>query len=222
MLKEILNAFNEITNDPNHRYKSWEHCYTYFKNNRFLNNKDIDVFALHLFAYLSSWGMLRGSSFLLQKDYKFHREIVEIILNSKYDILQDIDLATIDNKKIDLILEIGDEIRKSYRVRTYLVNGVKDANKEATDTLVTKILLGTLCCSPAYDRFFIDGLKLKGIPNLRLTKKAFLAQKDFYNNHLKDFTDTQKEINKLAGIKYPSMKIFDMYLWELGYENSIK
>lgn len=222
MLKEILNAFNEITNDPNHRYKSWEHCYTYFKNNRFSDTKDIDVFALHLFAYLSSWGMLRGSSFLLQKDYKFHREIVEIILNSKYDILQDIDLATIDNKKIDMILEIGDEIRKSYRDRTYLVNGVKDANKEATDTLVTKILLGTLCCSPAYDRFFIDGLKLKGIPNLRFTKKAFLAQKSFYNNHLSDFIDTQKEINKKAGVNYPSMKIFDMYLWELGYENSIK
>ena len=222
MLREILNAFNEITKDPNHRYKSWEHCYTYFKSNRFSDAKDVDVFALHLFAYLSSWGMLRGSSFLLQKDYKFHRDIVDIILNPKYDVLQDIDLATIDNRKIDLILDLGNNIRRSYRERTYLVNGVEDANKEATDTLVTKILLGTLCCSPAYDRFFVDGLKLKGIPNLRFTKKAFLAQRDFYKLHLQEFKDTQQEINQLAGVKYPSMKIFDMYLWEIGYENSIK
>jgi len=166
--------------------------------------------------------MLRGSSFLLQKDYKFHREIVEIILNPKYNSLQDVDLATIDNKKIDLILDIGDNIRKSYRDRTYLVNGVKDANKEATDTLVTKILLGTLCCSPAYDRFFIDGLKLKDIPNLRFTKKAFQAQRDFFNTHLQEFKETQLAINQRSGVNYPSMKIFDMYLWELGYENSIK
>jgi hypothetical protein len=219
MLKEIFNAFNEITKDPNHRYKSWEHCYTYFKTNRYLSHKDIDVFSLHLFAYLSSWGMLRGSSFLLQKDYKFHREIVEIILNPKYDLLQDINLAIIDSKQIELIIELGKEIRKSFYDRTYLVNGKKDANKIATDTLVSKVLLGTLCCAPAYDRFFKDGLKLKGIPNRKLNKKAFLSQKKYYNDHLTEFLDTQNAINKAAGIDYPSMKIFDMYMWELGYEN---
>jgi len=221
MLTEIFNAFNEIVNDPNHRYKSWEHCYTYFKNNRKSSNKDIDVFSLNLFAYLSSWGMLRGSSFLLQKDYKFHNEIVEIILDPKYDVLQDLDISTVTYKEINLVLELGDRIRKSYFDRTYLVNGTEGMNKTATDTLVSKVLLGTLCCSPAYDRFFRDGLKLQGIPNRNFTKKAFLSQKQYYIKHLDEFKETQDAINKIAGAHYPTMKIFDMYLWELGYEASL-
>jgi len=221
MLTEIFNAFNEIVNDPNHRYKSWEHCYTYFKNNRKSSNKDIDVFSLNLFAYLSSWGMLRGSSFLLQKDYKFHNEIVEIILDPKYDVLQDLDISTVTYKEINLVLELGDRIRKSYFDRTYLVNGTEGMNKTATDTLVSKVLLGTLCCSPAYDRFFRDGLKLQGIPNRNFTKKAFLSQKQYYIKHLDEFNETQDAINKRAGVHYPTMKILDMYLWELGYEASL-
>jgi len=220
MLQEIINGFTVLTNDPNHRYKSWEHCYTYFKNNRKSTNKDINVFSLNLFAYLSSWGMLRGSSFLLQKDYKFHNEIVEIILESKYDSLQDLDLAAITKNDIDLIFELKDRISSSFYDRTYLVNGETNSNNPGTDTLISKILLGTLCCSPAYDRFFRDGLKQKGIPNMNFTRKAFLSQQAYYIKHLNDFKSTQAVINKAAGIAYPSMKIFDMYMWQLGFENS--
>ncbi|HCB67694.1 MAG TPA: hypothetical protein DEP70_09265 [Acholeplasmataceae bacterium] len=218
MLKEIYNAFKEIINDPNHRYKSWEHCYTFFKQNRKSKDIDIDYFSLHLFAYLSSWGMLRGSSFLLQKDFKFHNEIVEIILDSRYDSLQDLDLARINNNDVDLLMEIKNRIRDSYFDRTDLVNGTEGENKTASDTLVSKILLGTLCCSPAYDRYFIDGLKQKSIPNRNFSERSLFQLKKHYNANLNQFLETQTEISNLAGINYPSMKLFDMYFWELGYE----
>ncbi len=29
--KEILNFYKKIEDDNYHRYKSWEHCYSYFK-----------------------------------------------------------------------------------------------------------------------------------------------------------------------------------------------
>jgi hypothetical protein len=158
----------------------------------------------------------------MQKDYKFHYEIVEILLDTKYDVLQDIDLATITETEIDLILNLKDSLKKSFWDRTYLVNGVPNSNNTGTDTLISKIMLGTLCCSPAYDRFFRDGLDIKGIPNKSFNKKAFLSQKEYFNNNLNEFLDTQKKINQLAGFKYPTMKVFDMYLWELGYEKSLK
>ncbi|MFH1661746.1 MAG: hypothetical protein ABIA02_01460, partial [Candidatus Falkowbacteria bacterium] len=63
----IRDFFKEIEGDDNHRYKSWEHCYNYFS----LEDKEInkDIACLHLAFYLASWGMYRGSTFLLQKDY---------------------------------------------------------------------------------------------------------------------------------------------------------
>ena len=43
--------------------------------------------SLHLAFYLASWGMCRGSSFLLQKDYKVLVPVVEEVLKSEYDCL---------------------------------------------------------------------------------------------------------------------------------------
>lgn len=47
----------------------------------------MDYLSLQLAFYLASWGMYRGSSFLLQKDYKIYIPVVEEVLKSKYDIL---------------------------------------------------------------------------------------------------------------------------------------
>ena len=46
-----------------------------------------DYLSLHLAFYLASWGMYRGSSFLLQKDYKVLVPIVEEVLKPEYDCL---------------------------------------------------------------------------------------------------------------------------------------
>ena len=75
-----------LQNDKNMRYRSFDHCYFYFKNNykKYGDDAIKDTMALHLFAYLSSWGMLRNS-FLLQKDYQFNREVVEIIAKKMYE-----------------------------------------------------------------------------------------------------------------------------------------
>ena len=57
---------------PNHRFKSWEHNYRIFCEEREKTNPDIDKLSIHLSFYLASWGMYRGSSFLLQKDEDHH------------------------------------------------------------------------------------------------------------------------------------------------------
>ena len=69
-----------LKKDQNMRYRSFDHCYFYFQKNykKYRDDAIKDTMALHLFAYLSSWGMLRNS-FLLQKDYQFNREVVDII-----------------------------------------------------------------------------------------------------------------------------------------------
>lgn len=75
MIIEIISKYHQLAkSDQHHRFKSWEHCYQFFHSNykNIHNEKTFDQGCLHLAFYLASWGMLRGGSFLLQKDYRVH------------------------------------------------------------------------------------------------------------------------------------------------------
>jgi hypothetical protein len=89
--------YHETKADPNSRYRSWEHCYKSFYDARGLASPDPDYLSLQLAFYLASWGMYRGSSFLLQKDYKVHVPVVEEILKKEYDCL--LGLSCMDLRK---------------------------------------------------------------------------------------------------------------------------
>lgn len=87
-------------------------------------------------------------------------------------------------------------------------------------------MLGTLGCIPAYDRFFIDGLK-KYLNNdkvkynglLTINEKSLLFLFDFYKNNKKEINNTREEIKKITGFNYPVMKIVDMFFWSDGYKS---
>jgi hypothetical protein len=102
--------------------------------------------------------MYRESSFLLQKDYRVHGAVAEEILNPRYASLKNLTLDdfTLDSRRT----ELADAL---------LHRGAANVS----DTLATKILLGTLGCTPAYDRFFIAGLKKYGLKFSYLNKTNF-------------------------------------------------
>ncbi|MBQ9791589.1 MAG: hypothetical protein IJW28_03280, partial [Clostridia bacterium] len=95
-VKQVVNRFlEEIHNNKTHRYMSWEICHNNFLKykEKLLTESDIDYLALHLGFYLASWGMYRGSSFLLQSyDYTIHKEAV--IIAMQYKALFDINPFT--------------------------------------------------------------------------------------------------------------------------------
>jgi hypothetical protein len=214
--EKIATFYNSFDNDKNHRYKSWEHCYKYFQSDNTMFESD--KACLHLAFYLASWGMYRGSSPLLQKDYLVHMEVVEElwkIENKKY--LQNIDFINIRDNDIINIINLMKKIKN-----IYLKHKVNEKEVSASDTLVTKILLGTLGCVPAYDRFFIAGLKQCGItPKNNPSKKSIQSIINFYNDHKIQFDLIEKQIeqSKRSDIIYPPMKLVDMYFWQIGYES---
>lgn len=77
IIKSATTFYNQLKADRNGRYRSWEHCYKCFHDARNNSDPDYDYMSLQLAFYLASWGMYRGSSFLLQKDYKVHIPVVE-------------------------------------------------------------------------------------------------------------------------------------------------
>lgn len=218
----IKDFFGEIEEDENHRYKSWEHCYNYFS----LRDKKIDrdIACLHLAFYLASWGMYRGSTFLLQKDYLIHMPVVKIIMKIK-DNLQNIDFSKLEERKLKEIIDFVKLIKKQYIDNIKILKGEKK-EINVSDALASKILLGTLGCVPAYDTYFRDGLKkhfnnkYKGI--LTLNEKSLLKIIDFYKTHKIYFDKLQREIKEKTGIKYPAMKLVDMYFWNKGFKENSK
>ena len=73
--KSAKRLYDECKREQNGRYLSWEHCHKAFSQARGHSACDTDYLSLHLAFYLASWGMYRGSSFLLSKDYLIHEPV---------------------------------------------------------------------------------------------------------------------------------------------------
>ena len=207
---EILHFYDRLEGDDHSRFRSWEYCYQYFQSEEI----DLDTACLHLGFYLASWGMYRGSSFLLQKDFFVHKPAVKEILKTEYKPLLKADTQTFlgvgSEQNIDLLFDLISNIKNSYK-------GIGDTHKKkanVTDTLVTKILLGTLGCIPAYDRFFISGMKSQGLTYSSLRKLNFEKMIQFCNDNVQEFEQAQKAVS--SRFEYPMMKLVDMYFWRLG------
>ncbi|TWP22508.1 hypothetical protein ETU10_10560 [Apibacter muscae] len=198
----------KIKTDPNHRYKSWEHCFYAFGKHK----AETDLLCLHLAFYLASWGMMRGSCGLLQKDYLVHKEAINILKQSKFYKLSKHDVHIED---IPIIIELKDELINYYKTIEYIDSKEEVKALSVTDTLLSKIMLGTLGCTPAFDRYFLSGAKELKVRIRGLNTKSFEYIFHFIKNH--KMNEVQNELMK-QGFKYPIMKIVDMYLWEIGFE----
>ena len=217
MVSKIIEKFYLLMkNDKNQRYKSREHCYLFFRNHENIDSeKSKDLACLNLAFYLASWGMYRGSSFLLQKDYKIHIFAVNTLLDSRYNSLWNCNVdVKLNDDFINLVMKAKKDISKSYIDNIVLVNN-KEANINVTDTLITKIMLGTFGCVPAYDMYFLRGLKYHGFKSMRFNEYSLRELIDFYKYYKKEF-EKIKRITESDGLIYPPMKLVDMYFWEVG------
>ena len=216
----ILDYYSETERDKHGRYLSWQHCYKAFCENRHRTDEmTLDYLALHLAFYLASWGMYRGSSFLLQKDYKVHIPVVRVLQEERYAPLAGISgEALCESRNLDLLDELGRRIRRLYAEETPSFEGVVN---NATDTLVTKILLGTLGCVPAYDRYYVQSVKKHHVSSGLYNRNSVRAVAQFYCAH-KDAFEKLRERLSQCGVEYPPMKLMDMCFWQDAYMDDMK
>ena len=219
---EMINAFEEFvssTKQKNHRYLSWEHCYQQFRLARLERDKkepDLDYLSLQLAFYLASWGMYRGSSFLLQRDYKVHIPIVKEILKPEYDCLQGLECDNMLADKIvqERLVEIDTKLEQFYKaIRQSVVN--KPIKNAISKILITKVLLGTLGCTPAYDRFFIIGARKTKVTSGLFSLHSMKRLSAFYEENKSQF-EAVREKYRIGDQRYPQMKLLDMALWQIG------
>ena len=219
---ELINAaqtfYDDARANENGRSRSWEHCYRVFRDARTDPSPDYDYLNLHLAFFLASWGMYRGSCFLLQKDYKVLSPIVEEILKPEYDCL--FGLACTDLRNDDVCAQLEQLYRyiKNYfhPIREQVV-GRKVATP-VSQVLITKNLMGTLGCVPAYDRFFGIGARYLGLEKDTYQEKSLLELVDFYEAH-NDRLEEARHGMRTEDLTYPQMKLLDMGFWQIGFED---
>lgn len=212
-IETVVNQFKKDSK-PDDRYTSFDYCYNYFLSTKDFKN-DIEKSCLTLGFYLASWGMLRGSSFLLQKSVKHFQPTIEYIATLDKSVWK-IDVDSYNEENINRILDIYRNIK-----------GLLIQNGNSHLTLITKILLGVFGFIPAYDQYFCDTFR-----NIFNDKKSrFRAVNRESLNLIKEFYDNNRcVIDKLSNetcttdflkeqktnIKYPKAKIIDMYGFTVG------
>lgn len=218
ILESSVKFYDTLKKDENGRYQSWEHCYSNFINARDNKNAELDYLSLQLAFYLASWGMYRGSSFLLQKDYKIHIPVVKELLKEEYDPLAGIDYVELKREENQRLLEnINAFLDEYYSNIRDEVKNIKVRN-QLSSTLITKILMGTLGCVPAYDRYFISGIKKQKVASGNYNMKSIGQLVDFYESNIVELENIRKDM-KVNGIAYPQMKILDMAFWQIGLDS---
>jgi hypothetical protein len=217
-MRREIEAYWGKSRGEHHRYRSWEHCFRYFQRQGPNGPRQHrDAAALQLAFYLASWGMYRGSSFPLQYAHTVHRDAVDVLADAKFARLWDRDFGASpdDAALVPVIIDLVDAIRNAYRP---FAPSTRTA--QPTDTLLTKVVLGTLGSVPACDRYFIDGFKRSGCKYSSFNRLFVESIFTFCQDNLASLQEEQRVIQLESGVYYPLMKIIDMYFWQLGMEGS--
>ena len=208
-ISETVLQFYDATN-PTHRYASFDYCYNYFRSkNKALLLKDMEKSCAILGFFLASWGMLRTSSFTIEKSYKYYIPVVKYLADldkSLWEITPEQFIYTdIQNKIINIYKDIKNIV-------------IEKNNREIT--LITKIMLGTIGIIPAYDTNFckyfktLDPNKSKfsvfRIKTLEVIAQFYIENKIIIDS-LSFYIKTYNFKNDNTVYNYPVAKIIDMY-----------
>jgi hypothetical protein len=206
---------------PTERYASFDYCFNHFQSFREANRllelmepPNLVTSCLHLGFFLASWGMLRGSSFLLRKSVKFFVRLVATIANTPPDHWSiDADRYTTANcEKLDGL---------AGRIRTALCDKSAPGD-EPSDILVTKIMLGVFGSTPAFDNYFVtgSGLRTFGQHALRELGEFYTANADAIETQRKKVTTIDFETGAAASRLYTRAKMIDMIFFVEGQKTA--
>jgi hypothetical protein len=156
---------------PTSRYASFDYCFNYFQFHReenrledLLQGEALQLSCLHLGFYLASWGMFRGSAELLRRSVRTFVPAIETLVSAPAG-LWSLDVNEYDEAAIREILRFRERLRPSLHTG-------------ASDILVTKVMLGTMGCVPAFDTYFKIGFGCSTFGSKALRRIA-----QFYRDH---------------------------------------
>ncbi len=208
-VRDSIEEFEKSLKKKNHRYRSFDFCYHYFQTNQKDLTANMETSCMVLWSYLTSWGMLRNSK-LLQKNYSVLKPVIKAIQtifnegNGNHNIEKDKDKYC--KKVVNLYNGIYQSLPK------YL---------NASETLVTKIILGVFGAFPALDQYFRKTFGYSEIETIAGRVWEFYRQHQPYYNVINTFKIPVKSFNvQPTGLYYPVAKLIDMFGFTYGMGKS--
>jgi hypothetical protein len=205
---------------PESRYSTYDYCFRHFQqfnpgrgpaSVRFNDVAHMETSCLHLGFYLASWGMYRGSSGLLQHSMTSLIPVVLQIVQAGPAIWET-DVDVYDEDVVGRLLEFAEALRRALP---------KDVS--ATDTLVTKIMLGTFGNVTAFDVNVRAALRAEDA-TAKFGRRALLGLRQVWEAHrleLEAFPPVPVlmfpgTIAGSAPLRYRKAKLLDMVLFKEG------
>ncbi len=141
-----------------------------------------------------------------------HRGAVDIILREEYYVLRCNDNQDVCLQDIGRILKLRNKLIEYYSQIEYIKFGEENMQcVSATDTLISKVMLGTLACVPAYDQNFKRGLREHNLTPRIFNQNSLAILFSFVEGHHDEITQAQDLIVQQTNQYYPIMKILDIY-----------
>ena len=187
---------------PNKRLESWEICHDEFLKARNSQVVDKRLLALHLMGFLGSWGMYcRRAPLFLNHHYLVHENIIDTLMDKKYESLFDVNSNADLRKNIDLMCDAYNEISNYYQAL-----GVS-----RIITLASKVMLAVYGCVPAFDSKVDLALEKLQCTNSTVFERKLELLTNYISSNvlLDDFIHS--ELSKHPDYTY--MRILDDFLW---------
>ncbi len=214
-------AFMERWNKgENERFRSYDYCKNLFDEyyqKPALTKEEKDYFALNLFCYLASWGMLRGSGWLLSRSYKFFVPLCDVLFDKTYSDLLNIDPLT-KNYDCKMVMKLYNALKGEMKK----VLQKDEIEREPSRLLLCKILMGTYGCVIAYDEYDLKGLNEVNVHttnNSPLNETLLQNTCEIITARKEEFKKLMADIQAKYGVQYTAFKVLDMILWSYGEKN---
>ena len=214
----ISNMINEFLQHRlvDKRYASYDFCYLYFQRNKGnLGGANMENSCMHLWSYLASWGMLRGSSALLKCSPSVLKDLINYLDNIEDSIIWTVDVDTYTSESNKVIIEVYKDIAGKLKKSIAKILGKEIDKVNVSVTLVTKIMLGVFGCVPAIDQYFYQTFHEKYAGFGKLGYRELDNLMDFYRKHKSAIDRFQIPVVDFAGnntnLLYKKAKLIDMY-----------
>jgi hypothetical protein len=214
-------------NTPKYIEQDWKDCYDYFQQlfqqhrieQTRITEQERRNASKYLGVYLNSYGMYKsfyGKDTILNKtNTRILEPVIDLIFAPNYVDLWNIDLSNthLISDNVAQMYEIFELIRVLLFDQIHIQLG-RGINIQSYDLIASKIILGTICCFPAYDDYVKATMKSENHHNhgtfeLAPNVNSFIELSQYYNINVAHFNETNGEYDYY----YPSAKLFDMCFW---------
>ena len=212
----------------NGRYRAYDLCRDAFKKYFEGELTDNKIMALHLYSFLSSWGMTTRNQYLMSKNFTCLEDVVHELKEHHddwsdvlHELCFDANNSEMRNKYKDIVLDmkqvILNALEPSGTGKDITILDIPDM----TNVLICKIIMVSYGCIAAFDSYIREEWHSLSYPRIDpnkdwLDRDLLIMIYDFVATNKDRFLELKKQANDDYHTDYSAFKIMDMVLWSYG------